>query len=651
MMKKKSIEVLFGRLCRYFGYDWNEVMKQNSINGTLGDHMVQRSMFTVYKYIQEDKIYLAWDEAVSLLNSVITRTDYTKMLTSQKLREMASFFEDAAGYMDLYQEVKKEDRKEWRTYLQTLFMLTDEEKRIPDLEIQYPRSMSEDALRMIQDKNLIQWYRYAGKDQLHMDEHTRILMADNFVMTDNVADIISRSSDGKGDDIRLFVMLNIDRILNFSYFVVAVNQGTNWWLASDEPQFANPQAKEGVGGRNGGVRYVEHKFDYTVFPYIYLDRIEEWRKENKDIVRQGEFRKEFYQVPFSRWPLRSRICLNLMLTHVFNKLQYGDGDIPEAKFVHQHLDTSRLLASENILEIDPSDMDKSFDFADSSGEIRRFIGNICFKDADNKSLVKVSPEQIRSDLAVWNGSLMTVDSYCRFEAWAVRQRDYLDKKERLFVTDEEIKADGRKMMMMIENNIHNRYDELFAAKELDWFVYDPEAAYVSDRDIWSPKRRVLLFRVHTGYTSWLLRGLIGGTPDSDNCRCCNTYRLKSNHTSVISIPHYAVLAWLAGVEREQLPFALRNYTSDSFRPYIGNRLLNNINPLFSLKDEVSRLYPNGLFASLMLCKRCRTRFGKKAIDNGVLVINAATCKSEGIWSVQDFYDVFLPSKGIHLKRN
>ncbi len=39
MMKKKSIEELFGRLCRYFGYDWNEIMKQNSINGTLGDHM------------------------------------------------------------------------------------------------------------------------------------------------------------------------------------------------------------------------------------------------------------------------------------------------------------------------------------------------------------------------------------------------------------------------------------------------------------------------------------------------------------------------------------------------------------------------------------------------------------------------------------
>ena len=107
-----------------------------------------------------------------------------------------------------------------------------------------------------------------------------------------------------------------------------------------------------------------------------------------------------------------------------------------------------------------------------------------------------------------------------------------------------------------------------------------------------------------------------------------------------------MFAWLAGIKREELPFYFCNYEAHVFYTYFGNSLLDNVNPLYRLKDEMSRIYPNGVELTINLCKRCRTQLDKKAMDKAVLVINKKTCQAEGVFD-QEAFKQFMNGKGFN----
>ena len=66
-----SAQSLFDFLCGYFGLDWNEVMKRQRIEGTLGAVHVQRSLFDMYKHIQGGESFLGWEKGVDILKTII----------------------------------------------------------------------------------------------------------------------------------------------------------------------------------------------------------------------------------------------------------------------------------------------------------------------------------------------------------------------------------------------------------------------------------------------------------------------------------------------------------------------------------------------------------------------------------------------------
>ena len=66
-----SVQTLFDFLCGYFGLDWNEIMNRQRVEGTLGAIRVQHSMFDMYKHIQAGDGYLAWEQGVGILKTII----------------------------------------------------------------------------------------------------------------------------------------------------------------------------------------------------------------------------------------------------------------------------------------------------------------------------------------------------------------------------------------------------------------------------------------------------------------------------------------------------------------------------------------------------------------------------------------------------
>lgn len=639
-----SVQTLFDFLCGYFGLDWNEIMNRQRVEGTLGAIRVQHSMFDMYKHIQAGDGYLAWEQGVVILKTIIKEWDEWK--TTEDLRKHAQFLYDAAGFMDTYETVLSSDRTDWMEKLRSMSLLTPEEKQQEDIVDKYPRSLNEDVFKAFNNKRMMRVCRYKGNNPLRMDNIKTVNIGENFILANNVGDFMMHGKDGKPDELNIYVALNIDDILDFSYFLIAFNNGENWWFLTDEPDFANPDAKNLIAGR-GAAKYRDHDYDNTIFPYIFLDKIEEWRKNNTRLDKTGEIKREMYTVPLTDWPVICRVMLNLLIERVINKLAEDDAQVQVMKFGYEYTN-ALLLENKNLKTDEWKEKYDNFECAKDNQNARTRAESFIFKKEDVKALVSLNTTDLADKIAVWNGSLMTEEKYRQIEAWAVCDSEYQRRKKMLDNIEDQRQEDKKRMGNMLDRNFHNRIETLFAAKKMYVFIYEPDMIYKDDHCCFNPNRGAIITNLHTPFEkNWTIPAvdvIVGGSTETI-CRRCNKHPLKKNHTSVLNIHHYSFLAWLAGVKREELPYWFINYESHLYESYTGNHLLNNINPLLRLKDGLSRRNPNGITVYIRVCQRCRTAMEKKAMEKGVLVINKLTCESEGIFEPEAF-DLWLKGKGI-----
>lgn len=638
-MKEKdyilSVQTLFDFICGYFGVDWDEVMNQQRVQGTLGSIRMQHALFDMYKHIQANDSFLAWEKGIDILKTVIDEWDGWK--TSEDLRRHAQFLYDAANFMDTYKSVRSSDRMDWLEQLRAMRLLTPEEKQQEDLVDKCPRSLNEDVFKAFNNRRMMRVCRYKGINPLNMDNIKSVNIGENFILANNVGDIMMRGKDGRPDELNIYVALNIDDILDFSYFLIAFNNGENWWFLTDEPEFANPEAKTLIAGR-GAAKYRDRDYDSTIFPYVFLDRIEEWRRNNTRLDKTGETKREMYTVPLTDWPMICRVMLNLLIERVVKKLAGDTLQIPVMKFGYEYTN-ALLLENKNLKTDEWKEKYDSFEYSKDNHNARTRAESFIFKKEDVRALVSLNTKDLADKIAVWNGSLMTEEKYRQLEAWAVCESEYQRRKQMLDNIENQKKEDKKRMGDMLDRNFHNRIETLFAAKKMYVFIYEPDMVYKDGHNCFNPNRDVIVTNLHTPFgKNWsfpVVDGVVGGSTET-LCRRCDKHPLKKNHTSVLNIHHYSLLAWLAGVKREELPYWFINYQNHLYDSYTGNHLLNNINPLLLLKDGASRRYPNGLTIYIRVCQRCRTSMDKKAMEKGVLVINKLTCESEGVFEFEDF---------------
>lgn len=647
-MKEKdyilSAQNLFDFLCGHFGLDWSEVMNRQRVEGTLGVIRVQHAMFDMYKQIQAEDGFLAWKEGISILKAIIAEDNEWK--TVEELRNRARFLMDAASFVESYEMVRNSDRQDWLEQLRSMRLLTPDEKQQEDIVDKCPRSLTDDIAKFMNRPRGLQICRYRGDSPLVMDRIKHINVGENFIMANNVGELMMQGKNGSEDELNIYVAMDIDTILDFSYFLIAFNNGQNWWYVTDSPDFSNPAAKLLIAGRGSG-RYRENDFDNTIFPYIYLDHIEEWRKNNSQLDKAESVRREMYTVPLVEWPVICRVYLNLLIEQVMHRLAGDKGTLVQMKFGYEYTQTL-LLENKTFNSGDWRKTEGYFDFEKESVNAQTRVKKMIFRENKETALVKLDSKQVMDKIAAWNGNLMTPDKFRSVEAWAKCETEAQIRRKQLEMTDSEKERDRRRMADMIDRNIHNRLGDIFSARDMYVFVYEPDIIYKDDTRTFNPYRCVRISKLRGDASKWWtveVPGTVGGKV-GDPCRRCRKHELKNHHKIGLKITHYAILAWLAGVKREQLPYRFVNYMSFDFESYTGNHLLNNVNPMYQLKDYMSRNYSNGFDMDTIVCRHCQTAMLKKAMDKAVLVINADTCESEGIFDM-DGFRTFLKSKGIN----
>lgn len=642
-----SARNLFDWLCVSCGFEWDKIMADNKISGSLGSYGTKKSLFEVWSCLQKKDGFLAWKLAVQLLMELIGEGGIKDPSNVEELRSYARFINEAAGYVEQYNSIRQEDRKQWVGFLQSLTLLTDEEKTMDDIGDVCPRSMQLDVDKILWEPRLLRICRYKGDGKLDMNNLDRWVIGENFIMADNVGSLFFQNSPGTDSVLKIYVALNIERHLDYSYFLIAINQGGNWWMVTDEAEFANPSAKEGIA-RRSAARYRERTFDNSIFPYVYLDKIEEYREKNRQVQHSGGIYREMYTELLKEWPVQCRVMLELLLHGVIRRIAEEGDSLSSMKFGSDFMAADRLLTGK-VDNVPLDELDKDFDYSGESGYMRERIKEMIVRQDLSSAIIKVDKEKFSDKVSLFAGNLMTEEKYRKLQAWALCKEEFDKRKKLLEMTDDEKKEDIKAYADMLDRNIGNLFDTLFSAKRMWVFIYEPDVVYDNNSDYsgFSFKQNIMLTGLHCDvYWPMVHARTAGGSIDTA-CRHCNRHPLKEQHTSGIRVTHWSMLAWLAGVSREQLPFYFCNYVNEGFDVYIGNTLLDNVNPLYTLKDEMSSRYTTGVHFGIRLCKRCRNTFAKKAMEEGVLVINKSTCQAEGVFTMDYFQNEWLPSKGIH----
>lgn len=632
-----TIEDFFRMLCEWFGYDWNEIMQESRFAGTVGTYFSQKSLFEMYRLMQAEETDLAWQKGMDILDEIWQDFRLYRIETDKDYDKVINLIQQHRIIKRQWQDLSAAYKKEWNDWLhKNIITLTDEERADNTLGEQYPRTFLTEVDDMVNKYNIFRLYRYKGNRNVTADDVKRIEFSMPFVMSNNVGAYISRIPAGAEDVLKVYVFLQLEKYIENSYFIIALNIGEDWFIATDEAEYANPVAKEMVA-RRGAYRFRERTFEHSVMPYNWLDVVDDRRKNVTDIARNnaGES-EELYIHELTEWKTESRILLNLTVNNLFKQLMglMAENQLLQGNFGFELMKSDRLLTSDTI----EYDMDQTTDgtFSDG-GAIDTVVRNMLFTGKnESTALIKADTAEIGTQLACVGGSFLTQQRYQAQRTWAIYQNEYEKRRGQLKKMAENKNADKETLHRMLDKNIHNLYDDIFAGEKTYIYVHDEGMDY-NTSDIHTSfhhKFNFILSKL-TLDNKYEYIEKIGGNV-GETCSKCNKYELKRNHGSLIQATHYSILCWLAGVERDALPDYYKNYMSEYYWPYYGNTLLDNVNPLYRLKDECSDTCHRLLF-NVMLCQRCRTKYLKNSrFKEAVIVLDRKTGKKIEILEKEDF---------------
>lgn len=622
---------VFDFLCRHYSVDWDAEINKKGFSGTWGSYGINKQLWEVWTALQGGDGFSAWTTAFPMLQSV---AEEGTAPSGDAIRAKARTLMEIAPWFDMDRQVREDDRKDWVGRLRQFILLSDEEKEAEDLMIKVPRSLEKEVRIMLAKRKAVKLMRLKGSRALNLQQVKSVWVAGSFLMAENVMQMIDTRMTGTEDELKVYVMMNIDKLLDSSWFAVMFNWMENWWVLTDEPEYSNPEAKMGIV-RRGVWKYRERDNDLVCFPYVYLDRIEEWRNERRDLIADGKTGREMYNVPIREWPVVCRAWLEMLIAEVRLTLADDkDGLFPVGRTIEQYIsDNRRLLAGRT--ETDCNEVKDCFDCEGRAGLRRMQVENMIYPDTEERNLVKIDSSKVEKNLMLFQGSLMTTSKLDKMAAWAIMENEKKVREKLLQVDSVQVKKDLVRFAECVNARMDELWDDLFGAERTYVFVYQKERYQdgMTQEGGWHGE---IVARLNDKKETWNVNAVTVGGRKGNVCGHCGKHSLLEHHYSGIRITHWATAAWLAGLTRKQLPFYLANYMAETYWGEVGNHLLNNINPLYLIKDEMSKRYSNAYIFNVGLCKRCRSAYAKQADEEAYIVIDADTCTKVGRMDKQRF---------------
>lgn len=590
-----------------------ELECNTSFKGSLGAYIEARDLFAISNFIRNGEYGIAYEKEIVFLQNCIANARFSSDLDKliNDCKEIGNILLKAHDIFSDYSIWLSEERKYFREYLFNNEFLKEEEKTEEFLD-RFSYEWVALAKKSVQSK-LLQLYNFgnASNTTLKYGHTVPYSISDALCISDNLGICIGCPKDIEEERCLVRLSLKIDRELLYSYFIITVQYKDRTWLVTDKPSFANPRAKQ---SRRNPARLREDAFENIQLPYGILDDIENWRKESKAVAKENS--SEVYIKSIRDFlPPGSKILIKLIIEElIYNVIPLKQYDLQR---IASSQETIKLLGSGENIGTDVKDV--FIDINTDANDER--VRNILFPPTTE--IVKVNPIQAVARY-VEEESLCTVEEMQTLAIWSQKEEERKIKQKILddAYTLDRRRADDEILNKLLYDNIEKVYEVAFSGNEVFMHIEDEQIrSFGSSNSVFQICEPGAFCSSYckqyiTNYHKEQFRAF-------DHVAKCVICGYEKPTNIMFKILSYKALCLILGIDRHELPLTFQNYTAYMYVPYVGNTILDNVNPEYLIQDARSRDNKNGYSIGIPLNKRCYNQLRKKYLkyDKSIVVIN------------------------------
>lgn len=594
---KEQVMEMYKFCAELYDINMEEILAegQNHRSGTLGRMSDERDMFTIYNNIQIRDYEIAYTQLFRLVSDKlssavnVTRTD---MVNSMK--NAISLYQQAIPIIEKYEKWDVVQKEQFKQYLFNNNWLKEEEKT-DELLNNFNWLWIARAKKSIH-KGLVKVYSATEKyDHRSEIAQASYRMPDVIAITSDPIRLMPNPNLDDENEVHVAMYMKIEKIIDYSYFIFTFQFRGELYIATDKMIFSNPRVA--TCSRNPGRRREEY-FDNIDLPYGIIDDIIEWRKDSKAITKNPG--QEMYIKRISDYlPSGSKICVRLLLEEVlYNMIPYT-GDIKQIAYVKD----IKLIGDGSSNPFSKINYDSC----------ERFYSEYVFPECTALTVVDKEKALAQYVAPDW---LATQEEIVKLALWSEKEEMYKQKQQLLELSDKEFWDAKDKLNSLIKQNLDTLLEVALSGDQVFTYLVDVPPV---NSDFTTNERRVPLNQfcqaiyAQNVWANSVIHGETGTGHSPQyryhDCACCGLHEARGK--VIISMTTYKQLVAILGMDRRELPFAFQNYNAYTHRPYIGNSILDNVNPEFLLWDYASQHYKNRYTIGVELDKRCFNKLTTK----------------------------------------
>ena len=560
---------------------------------------------------------------------------------------------EAAGYIKAFNEYKKSYYPKLLEAYRSTGLLDDENnvtlENVGEISLE---------LETLEQKSAITDYLhiYTLKQGSQPIDYTKpFIVKDVIVCSDSLDYLLTATkSTEDDDDIHISIAVKIEPIIDYSYFLIFVQQRDSVILVTDQMEFANPHTA--ISSRNPR-RRSEGREENTGLPYRIIDDIITWRDEETTLVKEGMVKQELYVKKLSEYMKgASRLALMKVISNMIKRLSNEATTYPQIGTFETMLHEQKLIGT--AIDTESESFNDSFEHHRNEEKIKEYYDSYIMPEETKETL----PAPIVRDLQTveeYRGDvLVTAENAKKMADYFVAKREADAKSKTIWDYYEEHEAEEKyELAKLLAKHREHILPYIFSGEEV--FILDVKNNDSGITNMFSSDERNeiigRLSQIHRGtkaeehsfYMDWgkiypsdVLRP--SGRGHIFNEKCCNGDAKVRRKGVLVWFRHYEFMTALLGIKRTDLPQIYRNYMSCSYVPYIGNSITSNINPKYLVRDPMSEHKPNGVPVYFPYCGNCIRKYLKeyKKFERSLIIYNS---EKKEIVDIVD-YDAYKAKK-------
>lgn len=580
----------------------SEYIGKNSFSGTLGVYSSAQKLIDIYNQIQTGNYEIAYQKEISFLRRYIDEIRFSEEDLFKLLDDCKKFSHILSESHTILKEFlvwNKAQRVVFKNYLFNNEFLKEEEKTEEFLD-KFNYEWVDAARKSVNSKEL-KVFNFGNSSETTLSPGHTIpyKISDAFCISDDI-NICTKPDLSENDDtVNIRLSLKIDKILEFSYFVITVSYKDKVWIVTDRPEFKNPENKHTT--RNPYRRREEAYRDIQL-PYEILTDISEWRSKSRNVSKKDSSELYIKSIRDFLKP-ESKILLKLIV----EELVYHT--IPNNTFsqIYLYTDSLKLLGSDNMAEND----ENLFVNINKEKNDRR-LEEIVYPEESLKAIVKIDPVTALSKYSDERNNLITYEEMKSNALWSVKEETRKQKQNILdsAYTKERIEKDDEELNKILFDNKEKIYEIMFSGDEVYMKMEnEPFCSFGSTEETYVQISNNSKFETHYNQQNIIdYKKLDFSFKYIGPCLECGSEHPKYIQFKIFS---YKQLCVMLGISRKDLPYTFQNYVSNVLTPYAGNTILDNVNPEYKIKDYRSRRFENCYAIGVPLNKSCFNKLMKK----------------------------------------